>query len=432
MTMLHSKYEHVPFDQIFTRVKRPLLLEDAVEYSCLGARLYGLGAYVREQKLGATISRKQQWLVKEGDVLYNKLFAWKGTFAVAGDSVDGCIASDKFPTYSYDTSRVDPSYLQLWFMGPWIAAQAEEYSKGAAALSKLTLNPPDFWKLTIPLPSLEEQRHIAAKATAMLQLIEEVQDRRKPLDAVIHGRRAGVGSQVRLLLDFALDEMTARYQSDMGILDSVLTMRPRSGPSFPVSEEGRGMPVIMPSATLGYRYDPTKVLYGFGNELIKDADILEQGDLLITRGNYRDQVGICVVYDGRSKERTYANLIMRAKVNHETVLPEFVKYWIMSPLCVRYVRQHTKGTSPSVQKINQRALIAMPFPKQISLRDQRQWVDRLDKLFNEVEQIEQLIRQQYEEVCQYKDIVLNAAFSGALFEKVSNQPLKEGASVTFA
>ena len=403
---------NVPFGDIFERVKRPLLLEDAIEYQCLGVRWYGRGAYVRETKLGGMISRKKQWRVSENDVLYNKLFAWRGAFAVADPAVDECIASDKFPTYCFDASRVSPDYLRLWFRSPQLAEQAQALSKGAAALSKLTLNPPDFWNLTIPLPTLECQTAIARNVTAKLVSIEGIERERTPLDATIHGRRAGVGSQVRLVLDAVLNDLNACFASDLGILDEVLTMRPRSGPSFVVSEEWDGIPVIMPSATLGYRYDATKCMYGLGDDSLSQKDILVPGDLLISRGNYRDQVGICIVYPGGREPRTYANLLMRMRVDRSRFMPQFVKYWIMSPLCVRYIREHTKGTSPSVQKINQRALIGMPFPRIVPLEDQNIWVERLDRLFVEVEDLERKIRNQYSAIQNFKHNLIHSAFCG--------------------
>jgi type I restriction enzyme S subunit len=201
-------------------------------------------------------------------------------------------------------------------------------------------------------------------------------------------------------------------------------MRPRSGPSFVVSEEGTGIPVVMPSATLGYRFDKNRVLYGLGTEVVKANDILECGDLLITRGNYRDQVGICVVYPEDPVRRTYANLIMRMKVEPRLVIPEFAKYWIMSPLCVQYIRQHTKGTSPSVQKINQRALIAMPFPREVSLSVQRQWIARLNRLFDDVENLEATIREQYVRIARFKEIVVSAAFDGRLLAE-GNEAIRQ-------
>lgn len=48
-----------------------MTIDDAAFHKCVGVRWYGLGAYVRETKIGFDISRKQQWLIKTGDVVYN-------------------------------------------------------------------------------------------------------------------------------------------------------------------------------------------------------------------------------------------------------------------------------------------------------------------------------------------------------------------------
>jgi hypothetical protein len=98
----------------------------------------------------------------------------------------------------------------------------------------------------------------------------------------------------------------------------------------------------------------------------------------------------------------------------EGISPEFVKYWLMSPLAVRYIRKHTKGTSPSVQKINQRALINLPFPRAPSPAEQLNWVARLHAVFQTVEEIEFLARDQYENLKQFPDAILTAAFKGEL------------------
>jgi type I restriction enzyme S subunit len=54
-----------------------------------------------------------------------------------------------------------------------LSQQAETLSKGAAAISKLTLNPPQFWDLTIPLPPLPEQQRIVARIEALAVKINE-------------------------------------------------------------------------------------------------------------------------------------------------------------------------------------------------------------------------------------------------------------------
>jgi type I restriction enzyme S subunit len=88
------------FDEILIKVDRRFIINEDQEYKTVGVRWYGNGAFVRERLLGASINRKQQWEIRTGDVVYNKLFAWKGAFAIADESVNGCIVSDKFPTYN--------------------------------------------------------------------------------------------------------------------------------------------------------------------------------------------------------------------------------------------------------------------------------------------------------------------------------------------
>jgi type I restriction enzyme S subunit len=167
------------FDEFLKRIERKIFLDDSAPYDCVGVRWYGNGAFIRERLLGLNISRKQQWIIKIGDIVYNKLFAWKGSFALADGSVDGCIVSDKFPTYEADLTKIDSNFLRYYFHTTDLALQALNLSKGGAAISKLTLNPPQFWDLTIPLPPLSEQRRIVARIEELAVRIEEARGLRR-------------------------------------------------------------------------------------------------------------------------------------------------------------------------------------------------------------------------------------------------------------
>lgn len=409
--MIASAFPVGVFADALEAVDRSITLDDAQEYECLGVRLYGAGAFLRETKSGLSIRRKKQSRVREGDVVYNKLFAWRGTFAVADATVDGAIASDKFPLYRVREDVVRPRYLEWWFRTDELANEARLLSKGAAALSKLTLNPPDFWKMPIPLPSLPEQDAVVSHLDASIARVEQLIALRAPIDAVIQGRRAGIGSELRLIMSAALGKLAEAYKDLSGVLDDVLVLRPRSGPSFPCSDEGTGTPVVMPSALGGYRLDESKCFYGDGTESVSEKDWVKRGDLLISRGNKRDQVGLCVVYDSDA-ERTYANLLMRMQVDRATTRPEFVKYWLMTPPAISHIRRNTKGTSPSVQKINQKALIATPFPTGIAIDVQERWCQYLDKMFHGAERLEGLARRQSEDAGIARKSILSAAFRG--------------------
>jgi type I restriction enzyme, S subunit len=184
------------FDEFLKRVERKFFLDDSALYDCVGVRWYGNGAFIRERLLGLNISRKQQWVIKNGDIVYNKLFAWKGSFAIADDSVDGCIVSDKFPTYEADLTMIDSNFLRYYFRTLDLAQQALDLSKGGAAISKLTLNPPQLWDLTIPLPLLSEQRRIVALIEELATKIEEAR-----------GLRRETVEEVKILFTSAINEI---------------------------------------------------------------------------------------------------------------------------------------------------------------------------------------------------------------------------------
>ena len=158
-----SRWPVVAFGEILTPNRRPYLLGDDEDANLVGMRLYALGPFHRELKPAGQIRKKSHFVIRQGDVIYNKLFAWKGTFGIVPPELDGMFVSDKFPTYALDDIRVDPSYLRWYFRYPEIWEQARQLSTGSAALSKLTLNPPRFLDLTIPLPPIEEQRRVVEK-----------------------------------------------------------------------------------------------------------------------------------------------------------------------------------------------------------------------------------------------------------------------------
>lgn len=125
-------------------------------------RWYGEGPFHRELKLATKIAKKSHFVIQTGDVIYNKLFAWKGTFGVVPAELNGMFVSDKFPTYELDRRKVSDRFLQWYFRYPPLWDQAREKSTGSAAVSKLTLNPPRFLDLTRRAPERVEDQDAVA------------------------------------------------------------------------------------------------------------------------------------------------------------------------------------------------------------------------------------------------------------------------------
>lgn len=177
-----TAWTEVGFGDILRPNKRPYELGPAEDADLVGMRWYGQGPFHRECKSALQIRKKSHFVIRSGDVIYNKLFAWKGAFGVVPAKLDGMFVSDKFPTYEFDERRVDRGFLRWYFRYPRVWDQAKDLSKGAAALSKLTLNPPDFLRLRIPLPPLMEQQKLVERLDAMIAKIDEANRLRTEVD----------------------------------------------------------------------------------------------------------------------------------------------------------------------------------------------------------------------------------------------------------
>jgi type I restriction enzyme S subunit len=401
--MKQLKWPVVQFADILERVERKIILDDAETYDCVGVRWYGMGAFIRESKLGMDIRRKKQWIIKEGDVVYNKLFAWRGAFAVAHTEVDGCIVSDKFPTYRLDEELVDSRYLRYYFRTDSTAKQAQDLSKGAAAISKLTLNPPDFWRLTVPLPSLEEQRRIVACIEELEALIQEAQ-----------GLRVKAREEAEALLPSAIGGFCSQLTSSLRPLAEVLAVKPSNGWSPRCDNDPSGTPVLTLSAITGFRYDGTQIKTT-SLPIRGDARYwLQKDDLLISRSNTLELVGHAAIYDGFPERCIYPDLVMRTQVKEDEADVRFVHYWLMSPLVRDFIRNRARGTSPTMKKIAQRDVMEIPFPKTIGLAEQRCLVAYLDELQAQVDELTALQDATQAELDALLPSVLDRAFRGEL------------------
>ncbi len=390
------------FDSFLQRIERNVTLEDATQYQTVGVRWYGAGAFVRETLLGMNIARKQQWIIRAGDVVYNKLFAWKGAFAIAHAAVDGYIVSDKFPTYKIDTSQVDPRYLAYYFLTTFTARQAEALSKGAAAISKLTINPPQFWELTMPLHCLPEQRRIVARIEALGAMIAEVRGLRQNASAETDALMRSIGSKVLSSLPTS------------GTLGDILSDKPRNGWSARCDNAENGIPVLSLGAITGFSYQPSAFKRTSEPTVPSAHYWLRRGDLLISRSNTPELVGHAAIYNGSPSPCIYPDLMMRLVVDGNRADIGFVHRWLQTNVVRDYIRRNAKGTSPTMKKINHGTVMNIPFPVGLSLCAQRRIISTLESLQVKVDALKQLQAETAAELDALLPSVLDKAFRGHL------------------
>lgn len=129
----------------------------------VGVKWYGEGTFERETVNGQEISAKYLSPVVPGALIYNRLFAWKASFAVVPNEHEGCLVSNEFPQFSVDESRLNVHYLYLYFTTSKTIRAVEAASVGSAAVSRNRFKEEEFLSFSIPLPPLPVQEAIVPR-----------------------------------------------------------------------------------------------------------------------------------------------------------------------------------------------------------------------------------------------------------------------------
>jgi type I restriction enzyme S subunit len=364
--------------QVSTRVKA----EAESEYKMAGVKWYGEGIFHRETVRGDQMSAKQVTPLVPGALIYNRLFAWKASFAVVPPEFADCYVSNEFPQFVPDTTRVLPEYLYLFCTREATIRAVNTASTGSAAVSRNRFKEDQFLAFEIPLPPVAEQKAIVARWRKAKDEISAARERVEQRKATINARffadlglrspdaiampnafavwwkeffRWGV--RFNQLCQGGADITLGRYP----VLDlaSILEMV-QYGTSEKANSTGEGVPVLrignikdraLDLSELKYIPLPKKTLEGL---LLKDGDVL-----IIRTSGSRDLVGTCAVFQ-ESGDFVFASYLIRLRFSPGKVVPEFASWFLNSSLG----RQQVDAISRQIMQnnINSEELRSLQIP----------------------------------------------------------------------
>lgn len=384
---------------------RPYTLGDDQDANLVGMRLYGTGPFHRELKPAMQIAKKSHFVIRAGDVIYNKLFAWKGTFGIVPQDLDGMYVSDKFPTYELNRARVDEGYLRWFFRHPDVWEQARVMSTGSAALSKLTLNPPKFLDLEIPLPPLDEQSRIVARIEELAAKVAEAR-----------GLRGRSAEDRPLLVDAFLRERFARFARHYSPtnLDQVLVDAAYGTSEKSYAERPKdAVPVLRIPNVASEKLQLGDLKYAQLTPSAVESLALKDGDILIVRTNGSiDLVGRSAVVNGLPEASVYASYLIRLRFDESTLTPDFAQIGLRhlrrSGALVDLARTTAGQYNVSLGRLRGATLPIPPLPVQ------RQTVAELEALQATVDAVRVLQNNTAAQLDSMIPAILDRAFKGEL------------------
>jgi type I restriction enzyme M protein len=155
------------------------------DYVFLGVSGEAKGAFKKEPIQGNEIKATNVYRVEAGDLVYNRLFAWKGSFSHIPISMNHCYVSNEFPIFKSKDNLVSTNYLSFYMSHPRFWAEAEQKSRGSTPGSRNRLHQKKFLNLNIPIPKEERKEEIESKIGKLLIKRKEIQELRFSLTELL-------------------------------------------------------------------------------------------------------------------------------------------------------------------------------------------------------------------------------------------------------
>jgi type I restriction enzyme, S subunit len=144
-------------------------------------------------------------------------------------------------------------------------------------------------------------------------------------------------------------------------LQDLLIFGPRNGYSPKPVEGPTPTKTLALGATTYGEFDASQFKY-IDEDIPNDSHLwLDDGDVLIQRGNTIDYVGIAAVYHGTAKEFVYPDLMMKMKCSW-AVQVDYLHRAINCSASREYFKRHASGTSGTMPKVNQSVVNGLPVP----------------------------------------------------------------------
>jgi type I restriction enzyme M protein len=150
-------------------------------YRLLSVRWWEEGVFIREEKTGRNVKTKKLYRVSAGNIIYNRLFAFRGSFAIVNQEHDGCHTSNEFPTFKpkngIENGGLLCRYIVHCLNSPQYLAIVDAESTGSTKKSRNRFNEDEFADLSVQVPQALDGLRAAVDMLDTASAVKRYQDR---------------------------------------------------------------------------------------------------------------------------------------------------------------------------------------------------------------------------------------------------------------
>jgi len=314
----------------------------------------GLERYVGLEHLDPESLHIQRWgLIEEGTSFTRKFVAGQVLFGKRRAYQHKASVADFNGICSGDILVFEAKDDLLPELLPFIV-QSDSFYEHALNTSAGSLSPRTKWKdladYEFALPPKDEQRRIA---DILWAADENLCQSENLLRAAISHRK--------VLLNYLLENGIKSSDWPEVLFGTLMTGSPRSGYSAISTDKFTGHYVLaLPALSqTGYQKGYIKPV-DFTPEVEKA--LLKKGDLLISRSNTLELVGLVGIFDEDREDISFPDTMMLIDVDEKKIHKRFLEQVLLSDLGRSHVRRIAAGTSASMKKINRAGLSSLIIP----------------------------------------------------------------------
>ena len=141
----------------FEPVNNPVKIARDGSYRTLGVRWWGGGTFLKEEKSGSEIKAAKLSQVEAGWIIYNRLFAFRGSFALIPVDHDKCFVSTEFPTFKAkgEVKNADTlaRYIVHCLNSPQYLLEVDRASTGSTKTSRNRFKEARFLGMKVAIPT---------------------------------------------------------------------------------------------------------------------------------------------------------------------------------------------------------------------------------------------------------------------------------------
>jgi len=394
-------------------------------------------------------SKTNMIVIKPCDLVISGINVAKGAMGIYGGNED-VTATIHYSSYTFDKNQISVEYFKRFLRSPEFIKLLKEQVKGGI---KTEIKPKHLLPLEISLPILEKQQDIAShfqkfesgkyklknEITHQQTLLKKL--RQQILQEAIQGKLtidfrtqnpdiepAGeLLARIKVEKEQLIKEKKIKKQKPLPPineeeipfelpegwvwcrLNELILENPRNGYSPKTVKFSTETKTLKLGATTSGKFIDTEIKY-ISEKIKKDSFLwLEDGNILVQRGNSLDFVGVSAIYEGGKHQFIYPDLMMKLKPV-ALVSGEFLHHVLMSPYCREYFRDNASGAQKSMPKINQGVVSGALIPF-CSIDKQKAIATKVEKLLSICDQLETQIIANQTHTEQLMQAVLKEAFS---------------------